>query len=323
MILATKSQRKTLGNYASSAIEKHFQKTIKWETAVKKDKDPEAVHQMRVGLRRLRTTVSGFAIAVNLPHPVSNKNIGKIAHRLGNLRDLDVLKESLEKVYKPNLSRKQQESLQIAFDALDKQREDALVDVKATLKDERYKSLKKELEEWLEEPNYQPQASLPIQQVLPDLLLTEASSFLLHPGWLVGTETSGLEIIVSKNWEPERIEQELATNGETLHSLRKQAKRLRYQMELFTDLYSESYEAYVEEVKNIQEVLGAIQDNVVLTEWLMDVFKSKAHSLPRSLTTLLAKNRYELWQKWQLLQERYLKAQTLNGFHSTILRPLV
>ncbi len=322
MILATKSQKKTLGNYASSAIQKHFQKTLKWETAVKKDKDPEALHQMRVGLRRLRTTVSRFAIAVDLPQPVSHKNIGKIAHRLGNLRDLDVLKEALETVYKPNLPRKEQESLQIAFDALDKQREDALVDVKAALKDERYKSLKKELKEWLEQPNYQPQASLPIQQVLPDLLLTEASSFLLHPGWLVGTQTSGLEIVVPKDWEAQNIEQELATSGEVLHSLRKQAKRLRYQMELFTDLYSESYEAYVEEVKSIQEILGSIQDNVVLSEWLVDVFKSKSHSLPRGLTALLAKNRDELWQQWQLLQKRYLKAETLHGFHSTILRPL-
>ena len=251
------------------------------------------------------------------------KNIGKITRRLGNLRDLDVLKESLENNYKPNLPCKEQESLQTAFNALAKQREDVLSSVQKTLKDESYKSLKEALDKWLDKPSYQPLAFLlTIQQVLPDLLLPEVSNFLLHPGWLVGTQLVEAEIKIQKNWEPEKIEQQLTTQGEILHSLRKEAKRIRYQMELFTDLYGESYGAYMTEVKNIQEILGTMQDSAVLTDWLGKIFKSEIKTELPTLASLLTENRYQSWQQWQPLQERYLKAETRHSFHLTILHPL-
>ncbi|MGF2039390.1 MAG: CHAD domain-containing protein [Nostoc sp. CmiVER01] len=322
MKLATQTTVKTLGDYAYQAIEKHFKKTLKWEKLVKKDEDPEALHQMRVGMRRLRTSVTSFGLAVDVPKPVNDKNIGKIARRLGSLRDLDVLKESLENDYKPNLPCKEQESLKTAFNALAKQREDVESRVQKTLKDESYKSLKDALDKWLEKPSYQPLASFTIQQVLPDLLLPEVSSFLLHPAWLVGTEFVESEVIIQKNWKPEKIEKQLTTEGEIIHSLRKEAKRLRYQMELFTDLYGESYAAYLTEVKNIQEILGTMQDSAVLTDWLTDVFKSEIQTELPTLAALLTENRYQSWQKWQPLQERYLKAETKHSFHLTILHPL-
>ncbi|MBP5974362.1 CHAD domain-containing protein [Brasilonema sp. CT11] len=322
MTLAIKSEVETLGNYAYSAIEKHSKKTLKWETEVKKDKDPEALHQMRVGMRRLRTAVTRFSPAVDLPKPASDKNIGKIARRLGNLRDLDVLKESLENLEQSDLPRKEQRTLQTAMEALSKQREEAVADVKSTFKNDPYKSLKQKLNEWLEEPSYQPIAYLPIQQVLPDLLLPEVSTFLLHPGWLIGTEVKGGEIVICRDWEPQRVEQELATNGEILHSLRKQAKRLRYQMELFSDLYSKSYTNCIAEVKNLQEILGSMQDSAVLADWLADVFNSEIDSQLPTLASMFAQNRYKLWQQWQPLQQQYLKVQTRQRFHTTILHPV-
>lgn len=322
MELAAQTKIKTLGDYAQEAVEKHFKKTLKWEKAVKKDEDPEALHQMRVGMRRLRTAVSRFGLALDLSKPMSDKNIGKIARRLGKLRDLDVLKEALENSYKPHLPHKEQKYLQTAMDALSKQREDALQLVQGTFKHEDYKSLKQAMTEWLEEPTYQPLASLPMQEVLPYLLLPEVSSFLLDAGWLVGTKVEKTEVVVAKGLKAEKIEEELATNGEMLHSLRKQAKRVRYQMELFTELYGESYSAYVSEIKNIQDILGSIQDSVVLDEWLVNVYKSEMKTHLPTFANLLGENRYKLWQQWQPLQERYLKAETRHGFHLTILHPL-
>jgi CHAD domain-containing protein len=322
MKLATQPTVKTLGEYAYQAIQKHCKKTFKWEKSVKKDEDPEALHQMRVGMRRLRTAVNRFGLAVDMSKPISDKNIGKIARRLGSLRDLDVLKESLENNYKPNLPQKEQESLKTAFTALAKQREDVLLSVQKTLKDEPYKSLKDSLDKWLEKPSYQSLADVNIGQVLPDLLLPEVSNFLLHPGWLIGTELVESEVKVQKNWEPEKIEQKLISEGEILHSLRKEAKRIRYQMELFTELYGESYGAYITEVKNIQEILGTIQDSVILAEWLEDIFKSEISTELPTLASLLTENRYQAWQQWQPLQERYLKTETRHSFHLTILHPL-
>ncbi|WP_315791463.1 CHAD domain-containing protein [Fischerella sp. JS2] len=321
MTLAAKPKAKNLGYYAYSALQKHFKKTLKWESEVKKDKDPEALHQMRVGMRRLRTATSRFAVAVNLPKAVSDKNIGKIARRLGNLRDLDVLKETLEHLSQPQLPKKEQQSLQTALDALDKQRKEALADVRDTLKDERYKAIKLALKNWLDEPNYQPLASLPMQEVLPDLLLPEVSDFLLHPGWLVGTEIAEHQIVVLHNWEAKKIEQELVTNGKTLHSLRKQTKRIRYQMELFSDLYGETYTAYIAELKKIQDILGSIQDSIVLAEWLEGIFESKIQTQIPTVAALLVENRYQMWQQWQPLQERYLQGKTRQDLHLTVLHP--
>ncbi len=321
MTLAAKPTVENLGHYAYSAIKKHFKKTLKWETEVKKDKDPEALHQMRVGMRRLRTVISRFAIAINLPKVVSDKNVGKIARRLGNLRDLDVLKETLENLSEPQLPKKERQSLQTALDALEKQRENALVDVQTMLKDERYKSIKQALKNWLDEPNYQPLACLPMQEVLPDLLLPEVSNFLLHPGWLVGTQIEGSQLVVLHDWETEKIEKELATNGKTLHSLRKQAKRIRYQMELFTDFYGETYTAYVAELKSIQDILGSMQDSVIMAEWLENIFKSEIDTQIPTVASILAENRYQMWQQWQPLQERYLQGKTKQDLHLTVLYP--
>ncbi|MGB3650158.1 MAG: CHAD domain-containing protein [Rivularia sp. (in: cyanobacteria)] len=320
MTLATKREVKTLSNYSYGAIEKHFQKTWKWEKAVKNDKDAEALHQMRVGMRRLRTTVTRFDSIVNFPKSANDKNIGKIARCLGSLRDLDVLKETLE-VTQPQLPKKERAILDDVIETLDKQRADAATDVKELFKTERYKSLKTGLKQWLEEPSYQPLANLTIQQALPDLLLPEVSGFLLHPGWLVGTQVEEDKVVVSTDFDAKKVEKQILTKGENLHDLRKQAKKLRYQMELFTDFYGEGYGSYLEQVKNIQEVLGSMQDSVVLDEWLQDMLESKISNQLPTLANLLKKNRYDLWQQWQSLQQRYLKLETRQEFHLIILHP--
>jgi CHAD domain-containing protein len=92
-------------------------------------------------------------------------------------------------------------------------------------------------------------------------------------------------------------------------------------MELFTELYGESFAAYVDDVKNIQEILGMIQDNMVLHEWLENIFKSELDKELPGLKTLLAANRDQLWQEWQPLQQRYLQADTRYNLHLVVLQP--
>ena len=322
MILTTTDfQKYTLGDCAYTAIQKHFKKILKWEKPVKQDKDPEALHQMRVGMRRLRSSVNGFSLGIIIPKAMSDKNIGRIARKLGQLRDLDVLKETLENVYQPHLPDQEKVLMAAIFKILNKQRDDAVTGVKLILKDESYKSLKESLKVWLEKPNYQDSAALPIQQVVPDLLLPEVSHFLLHPGWLIGTKIENTDVVVLKNWETKKIEKFLTTGGENLHNLRKQAKRLRYQMELFPDLYGDSYKTHLAEVKKVQDILGQLNDSVVLADWLSYVCKSKLlHKLP-TLAKLIEERRYSLWGEWQCLQEVYIKPETKQDFRLAILHP--
>ncbi len=308
-----KTQSKTLGDWASIAINKHLQKVVKHEKDVLKDKSPEDLHQMRVGMRRLRSAVTGFAPALKLPKSATEKKIGKVARILGSLRDLDVLSAALENDYKPSLPAKEQKYLETALVDINKQRRYALAEVKETIEGKQYKLLKESLNEWMQKPEYHEIAKMPIEEVLPDLLLPEVSRLLLHPGWLVGSEIKLVEL--------EAVEKILANQGQLLHGLRKETKRVRYQMEVFDEFYSRNYASYLEDIRAIQEILGKIQDSNVLRGFLKE---SSVGNINRSLPTLtsqLAKVNYDAWQQWQTLQTKYLNIDIRKGFHVAILEP--
>ena len=321
MTVYTPTKTKTLGDWATLAIKKHLQKVIKHEADVLKDRKPEDLHQMRVGMRRLRSAVTGFAPALDLPKPAQEKKIGKIARQLGKLRDLDVLQEAFQNHYKPALPSEEQKSLGPALKHLNKQRRQTFEQVKETLEHDHYQSLKQSLKKWLKQPSYQEIAQMPIQEVLPDLLLPEVSKLLLHPGWLVGTEVKHGEINILRELKPKMVEQQLADNGPSLHSLRKETKRIRYQMEVFSDFYSGSYKIYLQDVKAIQEILGQMQDSFVLAEFLTDVLQSKIKRLLPTLAEQLTQTSYQAWHQWQPLQQQYLNLETRKSFHLAILQP--
>ncbi|MEG4342324.1 CHAD domain-containing protein [Microcoleus sp. A003_D6] len=318
-----KTQVKTLGDAASGAIEKYFRKTVEHEAEVIKDKDAEELHQMRVGLRRLRSAVTGFAPVLDWPKEASERKIGKVGRILGTLRDLDVMLESLQNRYYPNLPADEQEVLDEALLTLLKQRRRALKGVRAILEHKTYELLKKSIEEWLDKPKFRAIEHLPIAEVLPDLLLPQVSEFFLHPAWLLGTEYEDGKVKVADDLNESAVEEKLAAEGTMLHDLRKQAKRVRYLMNLFGDFYGETYEVYVEDVKAVQECLGDIQDCEVLGEFLTDfVDRDLKKELPK-LAGLLAENRYAAWQKWQVLQRRYLNSEIRQGFRSALIHPAV
>lgn len=73
MTIKAKKKANTLGDWASLAIKKHLDKIVKHEADVLADKSPEALHQMRVNMRRLRSAITGFAPALDLPKSASEK----------------------------------------------------------------------------------------------------------------------------------------------------------------------------------------------------------------------------------------------------------
>jgi len=310
----------SLGYLAHQALTKIAEKILEYEKSVKKDKDPRALHQMRVGMRRLRTAVTSFSDFLDLPSSVNDQSIGKIARTLGKLRDLDVLKEILERDYEPYLSPHQQSSLERAFSAISQERESVCLSVQKIFKSELYKSFKQDLLEWLKNPIYNPLAQLQIQQAVPELLLPQISRFLLHPGWIIGTKTLDTAGITSIKWTPEELEKSLQIQGETLHDLRKQAKRVRYQIDLFDDLYQQSFTQQLGQIKQVQEILGNLQDSMVLNKWLLDIYKSEGESSLTEMMTILATNRYQLWQQWQPLQMEFLKTETRKNLYLTVLQ---
>jgi CHAD domain-containing protein len=260
-------------------------------------------------MRRLRTALVGFSRAIVIPKAAREKKVGKIARELGTLRDLDVLKASLENDYFPAIPPSEQEQLKSVLKHLEKRRKHAYKKVIKALEGNQYQDLKASLKQWLEAPKLSAIAPLPIAEVLPDLLLPHVSNFLLHPGWLVG-QSSHLDAITL-----------LDQQGETLHSLRKAAKKSRYQMELFTHCYNSTYQHYVKQVKAIQSVLGDIQDSVVLAEFLSNYCdKTLAEDFP-ALTEKLSAFRQQKWQAWEALQQYFLDPATRHNLRLTIENP--
>ena len=113
----------------------------------------------------------------------------------------------------------------MAFKHLAQQRRHAFEQIQAILNSKRYLQLKQGLQEWLEQPRYQEIGAISIYEVLPDLLLPQVSKLLVHPGWLVGVKLEAGEIHFPETLTQAQAEQLLESEGEKLHSLRKQAKR--------------------------------------------------------------------------------------------------
>lgn len=317
-----KDNTTTFKAWANMAIARHANKIFKNEAKVIKDKDPEKLHQMRVGMRRLRSAIADLAIALDLPPMVTDKNLGKIGRILGKLRDLDVLMAELNNNYRPQLPKKEQQSLDEVLVSLHKQRKHKLQQVRKTLKGQFYLDFKQELNDWLSKPMYQPIGDLDLKFVLPDLLLPRVSLLLLHPGWLVGvnpgTLKTGNEIQNIPISDIKAVEKLLNRQETILHDLRKVVKKIRYNLELFTQFYDARYQDYVRQIEEVQEVLGEIQDAYVLKAVLEKILKASIKRKMPELSALLANNRYQKWQQWSILQQQFLAKETRRELRNVI-----
>ncbi len=145
----------------------------------------------------------------------------------------------------------------------------------------------------------------------------------LSLNWLIGVKLEEGMIKLPEFLSKEEIEQLLEQKEILLHDLRKQAKKNRYNLELFAQFYDDTYGYYVKQIEQIQEVLGQIQDCYVLTEVLAKVLNSSIrHKLPQ-LATQLTETRYQKWQEWLVLQEEFFDNKTRQELRQTIQKPLL
>lgn len=312
----------TLKDYAHLAIQKHFKKSIKHESDVLKGSDPEPLHQMRVGMRRLRTALQVFEPALDLPEAVSDRQIRKIAQCLGAVRDLDVLEIALKESYRPQLKGKEQKKLDQVVESLQKQRDRQFSRIEKLFESQQYRKFKQSFKGWLEQPSYRAIAPLPLLQVLPDLLLPLISNLLLHPGWLFSTWVESGEIKLPTLLDSEHINQQLDEQAEVLHDLRKQMKRVRYQTEFFTDFYEPTFMLRVREFQAVQEILGELQDAAVLNDFLTSELQLNWQEQLPTLAEQLEENRIRAWANWQPIQRQYLNPDFREQLRQLVATPL-
>jgi CHAD domain-containing protein len=319
MVMATQ-QKSTLGDLAQGAIAKYLKQIVAYEQPVMADTDPENLHQMRVGLRRLRTAVQVFATGLDLPKGGREPNIAVVGRKLGQLRDLDVIGASLRDRYAPDLPDHEQQHLGTVLRHLAQQRHKTFKQVKQLLKGKPYGQLKQSLTGWLADPTYGAVAVLPADQVVPDLALPLLSQLWLHPGWLVGTKSGRSGVQVNTRLSRAAAEALMVDQGPVLHSLRKQVKRVRYQLRLVADLYGGALEEDIQRLSTLQDTLGDLQDSTVLEAFIAaGVPEAKAH-MPR-LFALLADGRHRAWQQWQGQQQHYVDGDQRQRLRLALLQP--
>lgn len=295
----------TLGDWAYQGFERYFAKVIDQETAVLGDRDPEAVHQMRVGLRRLRSLGRTCGSACFLP--ITDRQIASIARTLGELRDLDVLGEALRDRYLPQLAREEQKQLKPIFQRLKDQRKRERICTESLLKSSRYQHFCKSFHQWLNSPRYTPLGEAPIALILPDLLSSQLGNFWLHPAWWLGKEQETPD--GNLPWP-------------IFHDLRKKAKQIRYTLELFAPWYPAPYDHLLKQVKALQEALGNLQDSQVLESFLQQNLDRKTGRSLTQLWLIFAEERLINWKEWQMLQTELTQGNQRATYRHCLAHPL-
>lgn len=223
------------------------------EAGVRLGEDPEAVHQARVGIRRLRSTLRTFR-PVLLPEwsGALRAELAWIAELLGKVRDEDVLLERLRGglAALPPVPSGADPALadgERLLRGLERRRDQDRAALLEALDSSRYLALRERVAQAVEQPALLPAA--------------EGSALELAPP------------LVARCWR--RLRQQVTRAGpdpsdEQLHQIRIEAKRCRYAAEAVEPAVGEPARAFARAVAALQEVLGEQHDAVVAQAWLRE-----------------------------------------------------
>jgi inorganic triphosphatase YgiF len=224
------------------------------EPAVLDGTDPEGVHQMRVGLRRLRTLLG--LVRPLLADDVSDYLRGELRwlqRQLGPARDWDVfIADTLERLAaRRGAANGLGQSLRLADEA----RSEAYARARATVVDPRFTAILLRTEIWLDRGLWMATGK-------------RARKALAQP--VAAFARTALE---ARERKMRKLGNRVAKLSEAeLHRLRIRAKNLRYTAEFFQSLFKRKRtRAYIASLREIQDVLGTLNDAVVSHDLLAEL----------------------------------------------------
>jgi CHAD domain-containing protein len=214
-------------------------------------RDEDAVHQMRVACRRMRSDLKTFRPLVEEPWgEVLRTELKWLADSLGDARDLEVLRDRLAKMVHAGPPTPPYDL--DAFDRLDavlRAREDAALDVGAeALRSERYLRLLDVLVDASRTPFTTELAAAPCSKLLPGLVRGAWDRLAKRAKRLDATADAGPDT----DWHEARIK----------------AKQARYAAEATADVLGKPAARLAAAAKAVQEVLGDHQDAATAAETL-------------------------------------------------------
>ncbi|WP_241215819.1 CHAD domain-containing protein [Sphingomonas koreensis] len=196
-------------------------------------RNPDAVHQARVAIRRMRSAFSVFRPMIGDDGADLCEELKWLAASFGEARDLDVL-----------LERAPSGALRDRIAAVREKSYDHLIE---TLADHRARIVMLNVAHWLEQSRWTDGNGGEVDG--DDLARTFAAKALAHLRRKVKRRGEGLA----------------SADDETRHELRKDAKKLRYASEFFASLFDRKGEArrhrrFVAALEELQDRLGKLND---------------------------------------------------------------
>ncbi len=214
----------------------------------------ESLHQMRVGLRRLRALLDMFGDLAPLP-PELKEGLDWLSGELGATRDWDVLAETTL----PAVHGIHTEALQAAAKERARTLHKAML---PTLHSPRYTQLMLQMNGWLRGRQWRPVSGLAKDDPLAQPAL------------------DGLVSLVRKAQKRlrKRIETLDEQDAPARHRVRIAAKKARYAAEFFGDLLpAKEVKAYVKALSALQDRLGHLNDLAVAAK-LLPVLENSGHA---------------------------------------------
>lgn len=224
------------------------------EDSVANGDDVESLHQMRVGMRRLRSALGMFKGLLRLPDD-AQRELDWLAKELGDARDWDVLAGStLPALARELAGLKQIDGLQQA--AGDKVREHR-ASAAAAVGSRRYIRLMRNLARWVQTMGWRDdKAALAAGAPLAEPVRKFARKILKRDQRRLRTCAANLR----------------AATPEARHRVRIAAKKTRYAAEFFASLFaSKTARPYIKALTALQDELGLLNDAAVADRLLSEM----------------------------------------------------
>lgn len=280
----------------AAVMARYWSDAVAREEAVIQGADPEAVHDMRVAVRRLRAAFALFAPWYRRKQikPL-RRRLHELGDRLGGVRDMEVMLSATRAIVQER-ALDEPAALLAQWEA---KRASARAALLSHLESRSYRQLKRRLDEFIRDQQdtstYTADGSDPEiePQLVADVLPAEA---LRRYGAVHA-------------YDPSLADADLAR----LHRLRIAGKRLRYLLESFEDLLPKPAKEVVELLKQMQDSLGSVHDAGVAIDALVKF--EAAHPDARGDTAgliegyreLLLRSRAQFEGLWPELTSRRLR----------------
>ena len=224
------------------------------ETSVVNDKENvESLHQMRVGMRRLRSALAMFKAMLQLPTELQQE-LDWLAKELGDTRDWDVLAGSTL----PAMAKEIPAALQIASlqQAALKKAQEHHAAAAAAVGSPRYTRLMLSLTRWMLAQGWREESAVASAHLLAEPVMLFAHKTLKRDQRRLRTCAQRLR----------------TATPEARHRVRIAAKKTRYAAEFFDSLYSpKKVRPYVKALTGLQDELGLLNDAAVADRLLYEM----------------------------------------------------